>query len=173
MTTAVEPRSQARPPAPSSDAMPIIVMGGLVVLLVAVQLATGGHSPFIWLLALLLLPFFFAQRPMWGPIVLLICGLSIEQSGYSVGPRSGAITSKIPLFHGIGSFHVNAADLLLLMVLATALAKRSTGLARGRPNTPLAKSLYVLFGFVIFGVLLGKLHHGQLRYAFTETRPFV
>jgi O-Antigen ligase len=25
---------------------------------------------------------------------------------------------------------------------------------------------------VIFGVLIGKLHHGQLRYAFTETRPF-
>ena len=173
-TTTFEPPHQgARPSAPSSDAMPFIVLGGLVVLLIAVQLATGGSSPFIWVLALILLPFFFAQRPEWGPIVLMICGLAIEQFGYTVGPRSGAITSKIPLFHGIGSFHVNAADLLLLMVAATAWAKRGSGAARGRPKTPLAKSLYVLFGFVIFGVLIGKLHHGELRYAFTETRPFV
>ena len=172
-TTVMEPRQAGGPPAASRDAMPFIVLGGLVVLLIAVQLARGGSSPFVWVLALILLPFLFAQRPEWGPIVLLICGLAIEQFGYAVGPRSGAITSKIPLFHGIGSFHVNAADLMLLMVLATALAKRSSGLARNRPRTPLAKSIYVLFGFVVFGVLVGKLHHGELRFAFTETRPFV
>jgi len=172
-TTVMEPRQAGGPPTASRDAMPFVVLGGLVVLLTAVQLARGGSSPFVWVLALILLPFLFAQRPEWGPIVLLICGLAIEQFGYAVGPRSGAITSKIPLFHGIGSFHVNAADLMLLMVLATALAKRSSGLARSRPRTPLAKSIYVLFGFVVFGVLVGKLHHGELRFAFTETRPFV
>jgi len=173
VTTAVEPRSQAQPQPPKGDALPFIALGGLVVLLVIVQLATGGRTPFIWALALLLLPFFFAQRPEYGPVVLLVAALSIEQFGYTVGPRSGAITANIPLFHGIGSFHVNAADLLLVMLLVTASMKRSAGAARGWPKTPLAKSLYVLFGFVVLGVLVGKLHHGQLRYAFTETRPFV
>ena len=175
MTTAVEPRSSAsHPPAPRAggDPVPFIALGALVVLLVAVQLATGGRSPFIWALALLLLPFFFAQRPDYGPVVLLVSALAIEQFGYTIGPQSGAITAKIPLFHGIGSFHVNAADLLLVMVLVTAMAKRSTGVARTWPKTPLAKSLYVVFGCVILGVLVGKMHGGQLRYAFTETRPF-
>jgi hypothetical protein len=174
VTSAVEPRASARPPAPpaSGDSLPFIALGGLVVLLVAVQLATGGSSPFIWVLALLVLPFFFAQRPDYGPVVLLVCGLAIEQFGYTIGPRSGAITSKIPLFHGIGSFHVNAADVLLIMLVVTAVAKRSIGAARPWPKTPLAKSLYVLFGFVILGVLVGKMHGGQLRYAMTETRPF-
>jgi hypothetical protein len=172
-TTAVEPRPQPQPGRPQGDALPFIALGGLVVLLVIVQLATGGHSPYIWALALLLLPFFFAQRPEYGPIVLMVAALAIEQFGYAIGPRSGAITANIPLFHGIGSFHVNAADLLLLMLLVTASVKRSAGLARGWPKTPLAKSLYVLFGFVVLGLLIGKLHHGQLRYAFTETRPFV
>ena len=82
------------------------------------------------------------------------------------------MTSKIPLFHGIGSFHINAADLLLLVLLVIAVAKRSTGEARPWPRTPLAKSMYVVFGFVMLGVLIGKMHGGQLRYAFTETRPF-
>jgi hypothetical protein len=172
VTTAAEPRASAPPPRASGDALPFIALGGLVLLLVAVQLATGGRSPFIWALALLLLPFFFAQKPEYGPVVLLVAALAIEQFGYEVGPRSGAITAQIPLFHGIGNFHINAADLILAMVLVTAWTKRSTGEALGWPRTPLAKSIYVLFGFVIFGVLLGKVHGGQLRYAFTETRPF-
>src|SRR5207237_1595368 len=157
VTTAVEPRSQHQPPPPGAggDALPFIALGGLVVLLVGVQLATGGSSPFLWVLALLLLPFFFAQRPDYGPVVLLVVGLAIEQFGYTIGPRSGAITAKIPLFHGIGSFHVNAADLVLLMLLPVAMPKRNSGAARPWQKTPLAKSLYVVFGFVIFGLLLG------------------
>jgi hypothetical protein len=104
--------------------------------------------------------------------VLLVSALAIEQFGYTVGPQSGAVTSKIPLFHGIGSFHVNAADLLLLVLFAVAVSKRATGEARLWPKTPLAKSIYVVSGFVVLGVLVGKMHGGQLRYAFTETRPF-
>jgi hypothetical protein len=172
LTTAVEPRSsQPRPPA--GDLQPLFVVGGLVLLLLVAQLVTGGKSPFVWALALLLLPYLFTQRPALGPVVLLVAALAIEQFGYTVGPQAGAVTSKIPLFHGIGSFHVNAADLLLLVLVAVAVARRSTGEARPWPKTPLAKSIYVVTGFVMLGVLVGKMHGGQLRYAFTETRPFV
>jgi hypothetical protein len=171
VTTAVEPRSSSRQP-PSGDLQSLVVLGGLVLVLLVVQLVTGGKSPFMWALALVLLPFLFVQRPALGPVVLLVAALAIEQFGYTVGPQAGAITSKIPLFHGIGSFHVNAADLLLLVLVSVAVAKRSTGEARPWPKTPLAKSIYVVFGFVILGVLVGKMHGGQLRYAFTETRPF-
>jgi hypothetical protein len=147
-------------------------VGGLVLVLLAAQLATGGKSPFVWVLALIMLPYLFTQRPALGPVVLLVSALAIEQFGYTVGPQSGAVTSKIPLFHGIGSFHVNAADLLLLVLFAVAVSKRATGEARLWPKTPLAKSIYVVSGFVVLGVLVGKMHGGQLRYAFTETRPF-
>jgi O-antigen ligase/polysaccharide polymerase Wzy-like membrane protein len=172
VTTTAEPR-RAQPQRPAGDLQSVFVFGGVVLVLVAGQLFTGGKSPFVWALALVLLPFLFAQRPELGPVVLLVCGLAIEQFGYTVGPRSGAVTSKIPLFHGIGSFHVNAADLILIVLLIVAASKRSTGEARPWPRTPLAKSIYILFGFVVLGILVGKMHGGQLRYAFTETRPFV
>jgi len=172
VTTAAEPRTSGRPQRPEGDLQLLGLLGGLVVVLLAGQLVTGGKSPFIWAFALLLLPFLFLQQPALGPVVLLVMALAIEQFGYTVGPQAGAITSKIPLFHGIGSFHINAADLVLLMLLAIAAAKRSTGEARPWPRTPLAKSIYVVFGFVMLGVLIGKMHGGQLRYAFTETRPY-
>jgi hypothetical protein len=173
VTTAVEPRSEAQPQQPGRSLDSLFLIGGLVLVLVVGQLVTGNKSPLVWALALVLLPFLFLQRPQLGPPVLLVAALSIEQFGYAVGPQAGAITSNIPLFHGIGSFHVNAADLLLLMLLAVAASKRRTGEARPWPKTPLAKSIYVVFGFVVLGVLVGKMHGGQVRYAFTETRPYV
>jgi hypothetical protein len=171
-TTAAESRTSGPRRPPASDLQPLYLVGGLVLVLLAAQLATGGKSPFVWVLALIMLPYLFTQRPALGPVVLLVSALAIEQFGYTVGPQSGAVTSKIPLFHGIGSFHVNAADLLLLVLFAVAVSKRATGEARLWPKTPLAKSIYVVSGFVVLGVLVGKMHGGQLRYAFTETRPF-
>jgi hypothetical protein len=171
-TTAAESRTSGPRRPPASDLQPLYLVGGLVLVLLAAQLATGGKSPFVWVLALIMLPYLFTQRPALGPVVLLVSALAIEQFGYTVGPQSGAVTSKIPLFHGIGSFHVNAADLLLLVLFAVAVSKRATGEARLWPKTPLAKGIYVVSGFVVLGVLVGKMHGGQLRYAFTETRPF-
>src|SRR5207302_6218707 len=102
------------------------LLGGLL----AGELVASGHSYTVIGLSAAILPVLLWKRPDYGPIVLLDGGLTIEQFGYTVGPRSGAATAKIPLFHGTGGLHVNPADTPLALLLGHYLAQRGMGAVR-------------------------------------------
>jgi hypothetical protein len=124
-------------------------------------------------LAAAILPVLLWKRPEFGPTVLLVGGLTVEQFGYTIGPRSGAATAKIPLFHGLSGLHISPADILLALLFGIYLAKRGTGAVRAWPRSPMASAVTWLLVAVLYGLVLGKLHHGTLRFAFTEIRPYV
>jgi hypothetical protein len=150
----------------------LVGVGSLLAGLAAGHLIEAGRPMMVVALALVLLPIFLWRKPEYGPTVLLVAALLVEQFGYTVGPRAGAATAGIPLFQGIGPLHINPADLLLCMLFAIYLARHGLASTRPLPRTPLAKCLYALLGVVILGIAVGKLHGGQLRFAFTETRPY-
>jgi RodZ C-terminal domain len=151
----------------------LLVGGGSVLAgLVAGHLIESGHAAAVAAIALVLLPVFLWRKPQHGPVVLLVAALLVEQFGYTVGPRAGAATAQIPLFQGIGPLHINPADLLLCLLFAMYVARHGLESTRPLPRTAIAKCLYALLGVVILGVVVGKLHGGQIRFAFTETRPY-
>jgi hypothetical protein len=146
------------------------VAGGLF----AGQLVAGGHTAAVLALALVVLPVALWKRPQLGPAVLLVAAVTIEQFRYMVGPRSGAITDRIPLFHGVGGgIHVNPIDLLLLVLFVITLLKGGTE-ARGRwPRSVVTAAISGLLVVVAIGVVVGRANGGELRTAFTEVRPYV
>jgi O-antigen ligase len=126
------------------------------------------------------------KRPQLGPVVLLVAALLIDQVGGSVAPASDnapgvgtliltaniPITSHIPLFRGIGSLHLQPADLLLLVLFVIYLAKSSPG-PRWWPHSHLSVAVYALLGTVVLGIAVGVMHHGSFRVSLMESRPYV
>jgi O-Antigen ligase len=149
-----------------------LALGAIVAGMLAGELVLTGHSIAVVGLAALILPIFLWKRPEYGPTVLVVAGLLIEQFGYAVGARSGAATEKIPLFHGLSGLHISPADILLGMLLVFYLLKRETGEVRTWQPTPMTAAVKWLLVAVAYGVVIGKIHGGQLRYAFTEVRPY-
>jgi hypothetical protein len=145
------------------------VLGGLL----AGWLVADGKPIVVLGLLAAFLPVLLWKRPELGPTVLVVGGLTIEQFGYTIGARGGAATTKIPLFHGMSGLHINPADLLLVLLFSIYLIKRDTALVRPWPHSPTASSVKWLLVAVLYGLVLGKLHHGTLRFAFTEIRPYV
>ena len=150
----------------------LLAGGSLLGGLLAGQLVASGHGSAVFGLAALVLPFFLWRRPEFGPTVLLVAGLLIEQFPYTVGARAGAATSQIPLFHGTGGLHISPADILIALMLGIYVAKMGLASVRPLPRTPTAKAMYCVAGVVLYGVVLGRLHGGQLRVAMTEVRPY-
>ncbi len=148
-----------------------VAAGSLLTGLIAGELVAGGHSIAVAALAAILLPVLMWKRPELGPTILLVGALAVEQFGYTVGPRAGAATAQIPLFHGLGGLHINPADILVALLFGIYLAKRDAVLA-APPRTPQRIAMLTLLGVVVFGVVVGQIHGGQLRIAFTETRPY-
>ncbi len=148
-----------------------VAAGSLLAGLIAGELVAGGHPMAVAGLAAILLPVLMWKRPELGPTILLVGALGIEQFGYTVGPRAGAATAQIPLFHGLGGLHISPADILLVLLFGIYLAKRDAVLA-APPRTPQRIAMLTLLGVVVFGVVVGQIHGGQLRIAFTETRPY-
>jgi hypothetical protein len=143
----------------------------------------SGHTLDVVGLAVVLLPVAIWKRPQLGPVVLLASALLIEQVGQSTAPSVEAgvgvvtsvnvpITSQIPLFDGIGSLHIEPADLLLLVVAIIYLA-RTDAATRYWPRTHMACAVGVLLGAVLLGIVIGMVHHGSLREALQEARPYV
>jgi hypothetical protein len=145
------------------------LLGGLL----AGQLVASGHPFVVVGLAAAILPVLLWKRPELGPTVLLVGGLTVEQFGYTIGARGGAATAKIPLFHGVGGLHINPADILLALLFGIYLVKRGTGAVRSWPRSPMATSVIWVLVAVLYGLVLGKLHGGTIRFAFTEIRPYV
>jgi hypothetical protein len=152
-----------------------VVLSGCAIVagLIAGQLVATGHPVAVVALALIALPVVLWKRLDFAPAFLLAAALLVEQFGYAVGPRAGAYTAKLPLFHGLaGGLHISPADLLLCMLLAFCVAKSGSRAVAAWPRSPLATAMLTLFGFVLVGIVVGKMHGGQTRVALTEVRPY-
>ncbi len=164
-----------------------LLFGALVFGLLAGDLAASGHSADVFALVVVLLPVALWKRPQLGPVILMSAAVLIEQvqGGATsssnlfeagVGDVSSAppapITSHIPLFDGIGSLHLEPADLLLLAVAAIYLVRTEPG-TRNWPSSHVSRAMWAVLGCVGLGLVMGVAHHGQLRMAMMETRPYV
>lgn len=163
-----------------------LTAGGLLFGALAGALGAAGHIPYVLGLAVVLLPVLLWKRPELCPGVLVVAAVMVEQVGLSVSTTDATppdvagvaltpnipLTPHIPLFRGLSSLHLEGADVLLLMLFVVYLA-RSAGVTRPWPRSQLSASIYSLLGVVAFGVVIGISHHGSLRTALMETRPFV
>jgi len=158
-----------------------VVLGGLAGHLVAV-----GAGAAVLALALVAIPAALWRWPHLAPAFLLSCALMVEQ--FARVPATGEtvpltslvpvdppiapepLTARIPLFHGVGGLHIAPADLLLVLVCFIALGRTAD---RSRARTVVWYALLGLMGAVALGTALGVVHHGDIRVAFMETRPYV
>jgi hypothetical protein len=158
----------------SSVRLGVILAGSsLLAGLLAGELVAKGHGSAVFGFAAVILPVLLWKRPDFGPVVLMVGGLVVEQFPYTVGSRTGAVTAQIPLFHGTGGLHLSPADFLLALMLGIYVARMGMGTVRPWPRSVTAKTMYFLFGAVVYGVVIGRIHGGQLRFAMTEIRPYV
>jgi heme/copper-type cytochrome/quinol oxidase subunit 4 len=153
------------------------ILGGL-----AGALVVAGKAADVVALALVVLPVAVWRKPHLAPAGLLAGALTVEQ--FSRLPISSTaavttvdpplapepLTAHIPLFVGMGGLHIAPADLLLLLVCFVYLARSAE---RSRPRTVVWYGIVGLAVAVMWGVLLGVAHHGDVRVAFMETRPYV
>jgi O-antigen ligase len=163
-----------------------LIAGGLLFGALAGQLSASGHAIDVVGLAAVLIPVAVWKRPHLGPVILIAAALLVEQVGQEVTPPSAGapgvespiltanipITPHIPLFRGIGSLHLQPADLLLLVVFIIYLAK-TAGTKRSWPRSHLSAGVYCMIGVVVLGIVIGVSHHGSLRVALMESRPYV
>ena len=146
------------------------VLGGLI----AGAVVLNAASPTLLVLPLLVLPVALWNRPALGPPLLVLAAATIEQFPYMVGARNGAATARIPFFHGLdASTHVTPADLLLLTLIVVWLLKREGSDSSFWPRTTISRSILGLLAAVAFGLVVGLAHHGTLRVALMEVRPFI
>ena len=151
----------------------LLALAALPLGLLAGALAASGRGPAIFGLGIVAVFVLLWKKPQLSPAVLLAAMLTIEQFPTDDGPPSGVFTDKIPLFHGLSqSVHVNLADLLVLALAVLCLLKRGTGVTAGPPRSAVSFSLLALFVAVLLGLAVGQMHHGSLRTAFTEVRPY-
>ena len=149
------------------------VAGAALAGLVAGELVVAGRTIAVLALATAVLPIALWRRPALAPALLVVLATTVEQYPYTVGPYNGAFTDHIPLFTGIGSAHVNPADLLFISMLLTWVLKLATGEANGWPRSAVGVAVSALLGAVFLGLLVGVMHHGDLRTSFLEVRPYI
>jgi hypothetical protein len=158
------------------------LLAGAAVLLGLVSGALGGtgFATAVFAVAAVALVIALWRRPELSPVVLLVAALTIEQFPFTTG-QPGAMsfgvtpsdyTDRLPLFHGMGGAHVSPADLLVLTLLVMWLLKRGTAATTPLSRSPLTYAVGTLLAAVAVGVVVGQAHHGTIRTAFTEVRPY-
>ena len=88
-------------------------------------------------------------------------------------PPALPITSHVHVFEGLGSIHLEGADVLLFIVaVILSCAERSPVSVPGR-DSHVSRSMAWLLGAGVLGIVVGVSHHGQMRVALMESRPYV
>ena len=156
----------------------LVALGAAVLGAAAGMMAAGGRAWEAIVLVGIALPVMLWRRPQLGPVMILGAGLLIEQFPVNL-QNNGAtalanvpITNTVPLFHGLGSFHLEPADLLLIVVLLVYLLRSSGDESRWWPRSHVTFGMVGLVLALLIGEAVGLSHHGQLRESFTELRPF-
>ena len=181
--------AEVRLPAGRRGRTPWVVGGalsGAAVLtgILAGALTVSGQAKSLFALGAIALVVVIWKAPRFSPIVLIVAALTVEQFPFGAQPTVGTsfltgvtpsdITDRIPLFHGISPHvHISFADLLILTLIAIWLLKRGTAASSPVPRTPVTAAVAAVLFAVLLGLVLGQVHHGSLRTAFTEVRPYV
>jgi hypothetical protein len=151
-----------------------LVAGGLLLGGLAGYLGSSGSFADVLAVGVVLLPLALWRRPYIGPAVLLGAAVLVEAQ-----PQvpSIPITGTIPVFTTVGITtplgHLNGADLLLLMVLFVYLVKGKDWGTRLIPRTHVSLAVRAVLGSVVLAVVIGQAHHGSLRVALIQARPWV
>jgi hypothetical protein len=158
------------------------ILGAAVALgLVTASLGTRGPLMSLFALAAVVLVVVLWRNPALSPIVVLALALTVEQfpfsgiiqGGLAPAPTPSDMTDRIPLFRAIApGVRISPADLILLVLLAFWALKRGTTSTRSVPRSAISLCFTALLLAVAVGVVVGQAHHGSLRTAFTEVRPF-
>ena len=158
-----------------------LLAGGAVLLgILSGALGMAGLAGSVFAVVAVALVVALWRRPELSPVVILVAALTIEQFPFTTG-QPGAMgpgvtpsdfTDRLPLFHGLGGVHVSPADLLVLTLLLIWLLKRGTSQTVAVTRSPLTYAIGALLVAVGVGVVVGQAHHGALRTAFTEVRPY-
>lgn len=152
-------------------------IGSVAAGLLAGVAAAGGKSADLIALVSVFLVLAVWLRPQIGPILFLLTALLIEQ--FPLGLTNGAaevgvpITQSIPMFKGLGSFHLEPADLLPIIVFIVYMIRSSDTGVRWWPRTHLSVAVAAVIGFVLFAELNGLANHGNMRESLFECRPFI
>jgi hypothetical protein len=150
----------------------------VVVALLAYGVASGPHSFLALLVPLFvllpLLPVTLWQKPQAGILAIFIGSLFIEQFAYEVGPRAGAATASIPLFHSITpGAGVTVFEVLLALMLVILVLKHIRDRKQLLAHTAMSRRLGLLLLVVALYLLLGLVRHGDAKMALWEVRPFL
>jgi hypothetical protein len=157
----------------------VAVAAGAVVLGVAAgMLASSGKAADAVVLAVVLLPVALWWRPQLGPVVIFGVALLIEQFPLNLMNNNQIgmevpITNSIPMFQGLGSLHVEPADLLLVAVFVIYMLHSADDAGRWWPRTQLSVAVTGLVGVTLLALILGATHHGDTRESMQECRPFL
>lgn len=152
-------------------AVPLVVL--TVLFAAAAGLLAGGGTPvFALLFPVLLVPVLVWKQPRIALCLVFATAVVVEEFGYTVGPRDGSFTTKIPLFVGLLPGGLNPAEVLLglglLVVLMQAVQRQQPWLHR----TVLRQMILAVIAFVVVYLLLGLLRGGNMTMALWEVRPF-
>jgi hypothetical protein len=125
------------------------------------------------LFVVVLVPLALWKWPQAGVLALLAGTATIEQFRYTVGPRAGVFTDKIPLFQSLSKGSgVTPAEMLLVLMALIWLMKGAVERSWGAPRSPLARSIVLLLGLVVVGFVVGVAHGGKVKVAGWEVRPW-
>lgn len=155
-----------------------VVAGAALLGSLAGSMAASGRAWEVVVLVGVLIPVLVWRQPQLGPVVIFGAVLLIEQfdvnipNGAGIGLREVPITNAIPLFQGLGSLHVEPADLMLLAILAVYLVRSARDRTRWWPRSHVSLAMSALGLAVLVGEALGLSHHGVMRESFEEVRPF-
>jgi hypothetical protein len=169
--TAPVPAGAANPKEPTPKFVVGLLAGGLLVGGLAGYLGSSGSFTHVLALGVVLLPVALWRRPYIAPAVLLGAAVLVEQ-GASTIPHI-PITDRIPLFSAVGPGHLQGGDIVLLMVLFIYLVKGKDWGTRLIPRTHVSRAVGGVLGCVVLAVLVGQSHHGDLRTALMQARPWV
>jgi hypothetical protein len=147
-----------------------LVAGTLVAGALAGYLGSTGSATRVFAIAVVLLPVLLWRRPYTAPAVLLGAAVLIEQG--SQFPHI-PITGRVPLFAGVGPGHLEGADMLLLLVLFIYLVKGKEWRTQLVPRTHVSLAIRAVLGCVVLAIVVGQAHHGDLRVALMQSRPWV
>ncbi len=186
ISAAAEPRSGAVKAARSAAFGLSVIVGAIAFGVLAGTLSADGKAIDVVGLAVVLLPVAIWKRPYIGPIILLCTAVLFEQvvsadttkAGFVPGigdvlpPPALPITSHVHVFEGLGSIHLEGAD-LLLFIIVTIFLIRTRPAERAWPRSHVSRAMAWLMGAVVLGIFIGISHHGQMRVALMESRPYV
>ena len=156
-----------------------LTLAGVAFGAVAGLLAATGHGAYVAGLIALAIPVAIWRQPQIGPVVIFASALLVEQfalnltSGSTVYLTNAPLTGRIPLFEGLGSLHLEPADILLAMVFVIYLIRSSENGTRWWPHTQISFGAGAYLLAIIAGEIIGIAHHGQIRESFEELRPFL